>query len=178
MMRIVILYGLIAGLIVAVPMVALMVATPGDAPHSSALYGYLTMIVALTVVFLGIKQYRDKTFGGVIKFGPALLVGLGISAVASLLYVFAWELSLALTSFDFGEVYTKSLMDAARAKGASEADLQKIMDDGKSFGELYRNPLFRMPMTFVEMFPVGVLISLISAAMLRNSRVLPAKQPS
>jgi hypothetical protein len=40
---------------------------------------------------------------------------------------------------------------------------------------MYSNPLYRLPITFVEMFPVGVLISLISAAVLRNSRVLPAR---
>jgi hypothetical protein len=32
-----------------------------------------------------------------------------------------------------------------------------------------------MAITFIEIFPVGVLISLISAAVLRNSRVLPAR---
>jgi hypothetical protein len=40
---------------------------------------------------------------------------------------------------------------------------------------MYRNPLIRMPMTFLEIFPVGLLISLISAAVLKNPRVLPAK---
>ena len=39
----------------------------------------------------------------------------------------------------------------------------------------YANPLFRLPITFVEMFPIGVLISLVSAAVLRNSRFLPAR---
>src|SRR3546814_12654255 len=35
--------------------------------------------------------------------------------------------------------------------------------------------MFRLPMTFVEIFPVGVLVSLVSAAVLRNPRVLPAR---
>jgi hypothetical protein len=46
-----------------------------------------------------------------------------------------------------------------------------------AFRVQYANPLFRLPMTFAEIFPVGVLVSLISAAILRNPRVLPARWP-
>ena len=112
---------------------------------------------------------------GVIKFGPALLVGLGISGVASLLYAIGWEISIAWTGFDFADVYAKSLLNAAQAKGASEAELQKIAADAQSFAVMYRNPLYRVPISFVEMFPVGVLISLIAAGVLRNSRVLSTR---
>src|SRR5678815_2214243 len=92
MTRIVLLYGAIAGLIVAVPMVALMLLlTEQTAPDNGALYGYLVMMVALTAVFLGIKRYRDYVHGGVVKFVPALLVGLAISAVASVFYTIGWE---------------------------------------------------------------------------------------
>jgi hypothetical protein len=44
-----------------------------------------------------------------------------------------------------------------------------------AFKRQYANPLFRLPMTFAEIFPVGVLVSLVSAAILRNPRVLPAR---
>jgi hypothetical protein len=179
MTRIVFIYGIIAGLLVAIPMVALMVgAKPETFMDGGALYGYLTMIAALTLVFIGIKQYRDRTLGGVIKFGRALLVGLGISAVASFLYAIGWEISLAATGFDFGEVWGKSLADAARAKGASEAEMQKIVADSEEFAIMYRNPLYRFPLTFIEMFPVGLLISLVSAGLLRNSRFLPVRTPN
>jgi hypothetical protein len=176
MLPLIALYGTLAGLIVAVPMVwSMMVLTPDSAPDYGVFWGYLTMIVALTAVFLGIKHYRDKVLGGAIKFGPALLVGLGISAVASIFYVIGWEISLAASGFDFANSYSKSLVEAARARGASPAELQKVMSDAASFVQSYRNPLYRMAVTFLEMFPVGVLISLISAGLLRNSRLLPAR---
>jgi len=179
MTRIVFVYGTIGGLIIATPMIAIMVgAGPATFEAGGYLYGYLSMIVALTMVFVGVKQYRDRTLGGVIKFGRAFLVGLGVSAVASTLYAIGWEISLALTGFDFADSWGTSVLEAARAKGASDAELQKIVADNAAFAEMYRNPLYRFPMTFVEMFPVGVLISLISAAILRNSRVLPARAPT
>jgi hypothetical protein len=176
MIRIVALYGVVAGLIVAVPMVWLMLTTtPGSAPTMSVAYGYLTMVVALTTVFLGIKHYRDKVLGGAIRFGPALLVGLGITTVASIMYVIGWEISLAMSDFDFAESYSQAMIDASRARGASAAELQQAIADAESFVTIYRNPLLRMSITFMEMFPVGALISLISAALLRNSQLLPAR---
>ena len=40
--------------------------------------------------------------------------------------------------------------------------------------EQYANPVFRLPITFLEIFPVGLLITLVSAGLLRNSELLPA----
>ena len=95
MLVLILRYGVIAGLIIAIPMMwRMLAAEPGDVPVVGMLLTYLVMIVALTAVFLGIKAYRDKVLGGVIKFLPALGVGLGISAVASILY------AIALGSFE------------------------------------------------------------------------------
>lgn len=177
MTRIVLIYGAIAGLIVAVPMVVLMlVLAEQTAPDNGAFYGYLTMIVALTAVFVGVKQYRDKVHGGVVGFAPALMVGLGISVVASLIYTVGWEISLAASGFDFGKAYSRTAIEAARAAGAPEAEIQRVAQQAAAFARMYANPLYRLPITFVEIFPIGVVISLISAALLRNSRFLAARR--
>jgi hypothetical protein len=177
--RILALYGIIGGLIVAIPVDWLVLSrTPEWVSGNMMLFTYLAMIVALTAVFLGIKHYRDKTLGGVIGFVPALLVGLGISAVASLIYALCWEASLALTGFDFAGSYAKQMVEAARARGVSPAELQRVMADADAFAKSYGSWLYRIPVTFLEMFPVGVLISLISAGLLRNPRVLPARAPT
>src|SRR5687768_10880023 len=108
MFPIILIYGLIGAVIVGAPMLWGMLAfdvNNGAMPENGAVIGYATMLVALTGVFLGVKHYRDKVRGGVIKFLPALGVGLAISAVASLGWVIAWEISLAVTKFDFATVY-------------------------------------------------------------------------
>ena len=175
MLRIVLIYGVIGGLIVAVPMaVSTLTATEGAIPENSALYGYLSMLLAFTMVFVGIKHYRDKVLGGVIRFLPALGVGLGISAVASLFWVVGWEITLA-TGFDFASAYSESVVAAAEARGAPAAEIERIRADTAEFLSSYENALFRLPITFIEMFPLGALISLISAALLRNSRFLPPR---
>ena len=176
MLTLILRYGAIAGLIIGVPMMWRMLsAKPGEVPVVGMLLTYLVMIVALSAVFIGIKAYRDKVLGGVVRFLPALGVGLGISAVASILYAAAWEISSAYSSFDFVAFYKAYMVEAARTSGGSPAQVNEAIANAEAFEKMYRNPMYRIPMVFVEMFPVGVLISLISAAVLRNPRVLPAR---
>jgi hypothetical protein len=170
-------YGIVAGLIVAVPMLWRMLTADaeGGDPLGGIVIGYLTMLVALTAVFLGVKQYRDKFKGGVIGFLPAFGVGLAISSVACVLYVIGWEISMAFSKMDFIAWYSNHMIESAKAEGATPEQMAKAVADAKAFAEFYAQPLMRIPMTFLEMFPVGLLVSLISAAVLRNSRVLPAR---
>jgi hypothetical protein len=175
MLRQIVVYGIAAGLIVAVPMMGLMMTYAPGGREPSVLFGYLTMLAALTMVFLGIKHHRDKVLGGTIRFTPALLIGLGITAVASMIYVIGWEISLGLSGIDFAHAYAKAMVDAAQARGASPLELQKVSATAASFTKMYMNPLYRMSITFLEIFPLGALISFISAALLRDSRLLPAR---
>jgi len=177
MSRTILFFGLIAGLIVAVPMCLLVAnAEPGSAA-TSHFTGYLIMLLALSLVFVGVKRLRDRELGGTIRFVPALLAGLGISAVAGVIYVIGWEITLAITDFAFVDSYSTAAVEAARAKGASAAEIEALAARMDDFRRQYANPFFRMPVTFVEIFPVGVLVSLISAVLLRNSRFLPARAP-
>lgn len=175
MLRAILIYGLIAGLVVAIPMNVLLVLFPHGEGVSSYLTGYTLMLVALSFIFVGVKRYRDRTLGGVIKFLPAFLIGLGISVVAGIIYVIAWEISLAMTHYTFMNDYAASMIAAERAKGVTGPELEAFIAQMEQMKEQYANPLFRLPMTFIEIFPVGLIISLIAAALLRNSRFLPAR---
>lgn len=176
MRRTIVIYGFAAGIIVAGFMgLGFAFAGDGGVPEYAHLVGYLTMIVALSLIFVGIKNWRDKALGGVIKFLPAFLMGLGISAVAGVIYVIGWEITLAVTNNAFMNHYVETAIEAERAKGVAGAELDAFIAQMRGFQEQYRNPLFRLPITFIEIFPVGVVISLISAALLRNRRFLPAR---
>jgi len=97
----------------------------------------------------------------------------GISAVAGVIYVIAWETSVWIAHLDFAGSYAQATIDAARAKGVSGAALAKVIAEMDAFKVQYANPLFRWPMTFIEIFPVGVLVSLVSAGLLSFRRFLP-----
>jgi hypothetical protein len=170
--------GLIAGLVAAIPQTLMAMAMRGRQPmlDYSTVLGYLTMLIALSVVFVAIKRRRDRDLGGVIRFWPALGLGVGISLVAGIVYVVSWELAQYFFSMDFARNYGWAMIEQQRAKGASPEALEKVIIDMEYFArELYPNPLWRLPMTFAEIFPVGLLVSLVSAGLLRNPRVLPAQ---
>jgi hypothetical protein len=180
MRRTILIFGTIAGLILAIPLLALMIAIGGEPSagffRNGQLFGYTTMLIALSTVFVAIKRQRDVDGGGVIRFWPAFGLGLAISAVAGLIYAVAWEIALAMTGGDFIGAYAEYLVAEERSKGASPTTLARLTADMNAFRESYANPLVRIPLTFVELFPVGLLVSLVSAALLRNPRFLPARQ--
>lgn len=172
-MRYSLVYGGLAGLIIVALSIAAV--TGGLLGHSSSpLFGYLVMLAGLTMIFVGVKRFRDVELGGVIGFGRALLVGLGIGVVAATLYAAAFELYVAVLGFDlaawFGEIRQRELA----AEGASPTAIQAELAALREFGESYRNPLVRIPFHFIEIGPVCIVIALASAAILRNPRVLPA----
>ncbi len=174
MFNIAFLFGTIGGLIVTAGMLLGIVVLP-EHGGASLWFGYLTMLLALSMIFFGVKRYRDTQGGGVIKFLPALMLGLGIAIVAGVIYVLAWEVYEAATNYRFAASYVDAVIASKKAAGVTGPALDAVIAEMQKFKTDYANPLYRMPMTFMEIFPVGVLVSLISAAILRNSRVLPAR---
>lgn len=175
MFRNILKYGLIAGGIVGGIMFTMFTAMGEHNFEYGMLIGYATMLVALTAVFVGIKQYRDQELGGVIRFWPAFGMGVAMSLIAGILYVLSWEASQAVTGGDFITAYSNFMIEQARAKGEIEAAIARMSAEMAQFKIQYANPLFRLPMVFAEIFPVGVLVSLVSAGLLRNPRFLPAR---
>jgi hypothetical protein len=174
-MRYALIYGGISGAIV----IAIIVAGVAlDLPNhvQSEWFGYLVMLVALSLIFVGIKRYRDVECGGVVRFGRAFSVGLGIALVATIIYIVGWELFLATSKQDFMAQYSAGIIDKMREEGAASAAIQAKMNEMREMAAKYKNPLFRIPITFVEIFPVGLLVALVSAALLRNPRLLPASR--
>ena len=177
MWRDIVKYGVIAGLVVGASMYVSFWATGGEMPHGwvGMAVGYATMLVAMSAVFMGIKHQRDVAGGGVIRFWPAFGMGLAISFIAALFYVATWELVQATIVDDFAGSYASAVIEAQKAKGVDAAALAKLSAEMEAFKVQYADPMFRLPMTFAEIFPVGVLVSLVSALVLRNPRVLPAR---
>ena len=161
-------YGVIAGVVASVPMSVIALGMQGDPPSHGMAIGYTIMLVALSTVFVAIKRHRDIELGGVIRFWPAFGMGLGISIVAGILYVATWEAASAFMRADFATSYADAMIAAQKAEGVHGEALARFVAEMERFKVNYANPLFRLPMTFMEIFPVGVLVSLVSAGLLRN----------
>lgn len=184
MLKTSLIYGTVAGALTIGVAILSLGLTGGESTHLASLewLGYLTMILALSAIFVGVKRFRDNEQGGVISFGRAFAVGLGIAATAGVVYVAVWEISLAATDHAFIAEYTASMFAAKESAGASADELAAFAVEMEDMRVWYANPLFRIPMTFAEIFPVGLVISLIAAGVLRTkggaSRKSSARVPA
>ena len=165
-------YGLLAGLI----SIAMILAGMHLAGNHSLWFGYLSMLVGFVFIFVGVKRYRDIERGGVIKFLPAFGLGLAIAVVASLAYATAFEAYLAATHYAFIDDYIASSLRVLKASGVTGAKLAQKTAELETARAQLSNPLVRIPNTFIEIFPVGMIVAPISAALLRNTKFLPARR--
>jgi hypothetical protein len=176
MLAIAVTYGLISGSIIIASIIAgLAFGATGGHLLSSPWLGYLIMLLALLLVFFGVKRYRDRDLGGVIRFGRAFGVGICIVLVASAVYVVVWEAYLALTGYDFMADYARTIIEQRTAAGATPEEIEAETRALEEMAASYANPLFRIPVTFTEIFPVGLIVALVSAALLRNPNFAPAR---
>ncbi len=178
MRRIVITFGLIAGAIVVLLgglNITLLKSGTVDFDNSETV-GYTSMIIALSMVFFGIKSFRDKEQRGAIKFGKGVQVGLLIILIASSLYVAAWEVYYQTNEEirnSFMDRYTEHTLNKMKEKGSSDAEIEETRTTMKGLSESYKNPFFRIALTYAEIVPVGILVTLISAGILRKKEILP-----
>ena len=170
MNKIILVYGSITGaVIIGSMMLGIWAASSGsNSFFASETIGYSIMLIGFSMIFVATKKYRDQELGGVINFKTALKVGLGISLVAGIVYVITWEVNLYLTDYAFIEEYTNSIIDKARESGATQEELSATIQQMEEMKAQYDNPLYRLPITFTEIFPLGLLLSLISAGLFRN----------
>ena len=135
-----------------------------------AIVGYTSMVLAFMLVFFGIRSYRENVGGGTITFGRAFAVGILIAVISSVCYVLAWLILSHYFMPDFVDKYAAQAIEQLRASGANAQAIQAKQQEMQQFKQLYSNPLFKVAMTFIEPFPVGLLITLISAAILRKKK--------
>ncbi len=169
MKKVVLVYGIIAGLIVT-GMMAFSTGyfcAKGDF-EGGMIYGYSSMIIASAMIFVGIKSFRDKHNGGVINFGKAFKTGLFISLIASTIYVIGWLINYYCFMPDFMDKYAAVMVAKAKASGISADELTKQTAYMAKMKEWYKNPLFVILMTYVEILPVVLVVSLISALILKR----------
>jgi hypothetical protein len=170
MLKIVLTFGLIAGAVMSAMFLITIPFQEQIGFENGALVGYTSMVAAFLMVFFGVRAYRDQIGGGAITFGRALGVGLAITLVASLCYVVMWQIAYYNWMPDFLDHYGAYMIEKERAAGATEAELEASRQEMREFKEKYANPLFNAAITILEPLPVGVLISLISAGVLRRGR--------
>lgn len=161
-------YGGLSGLVLA----ASMGLTVPFEHHIKASYGmlvgYTLMLLSFLIVFVGVKHYRDHECGGVIGFGRAFGAGMLMVLVSSLCYVLMWEALTATVEKHFAHDYAAGMIARAQKSGLQGAALDAKIAEANHFEQMYANPLYRMSMTLMEPLPVGLVMALVTAGILRR----------
>jgi len=121
-------------------------------------------------VFVGIRSYRENLGGGSITFGRAFKVGILITLMASAFYVVTWQIIYYGFIPDFEKKYSEVVVKKLKDKGATPAQVAVKEREMADFSRLYKNPLVNIGFTFLEVFPVGLVVTLVSAGFLRRKR--------
>jgi hypothetical protein len=176
MKRIVIIFGLISGVISSALMFLTLPLMHTGAVNFSNGYilGYTSIVLSFLLVVFGIRAYRENN-GGTITFGRAFSVGILITLISCVFYVASWEVIYFKIMPDFADKYAAHAIGEMREKGATDAAIAAKKVEMEKMKTMLNNPLLNAAMTFIEPFPVGLLITLISAAVLR--RRTPAIPP-
>ncbi|HYS54681.1 MAG TPA: DUF4199 domain-containing protein [Thermoanaerobaculia bacterium] len=169
MKRIVLIFGLISGGIASAMMfLTLPLIDRGVIKFENGeLIGYTAIFLSFLLVFFGIRSYRE-TSGGTITFGRALAVGLLITLISCVFYVASWEVIYFKFMPDFADKFSSAAIASLRAKGASDAAIIKKKKEMTELKAMYDNPLTNAAVTFLEPFPVGLVVTLVSAGILRR----------
>ena len=168
MKKIVLTFGLIGGVMIS----ALMLATVPFAKQigfDKAQYvGYTIMVLSFLMVFFGIRSYRENVGNGYITFGRAFAVGALITLITSVFYVLAWEVVYFKLMPNFLNDYASYLVEKMRAAGETQQAIDAKLQEMRDFKQIYDNPLLNPLITLIEPVPVGLLVTFISALLLRR----------
>ncbi|TBX70174.1 DUF4199 domain-containing protein [Flavobacterium silvisoli] len=170
MKKIVLTYGLMAGGIVAAFML-FGVYLFSNNPNFDAgmLLGYAGMIIAFSLCYVGIKNYRDRQNEGIISFGKALSIGLMITFIASTIYVGVWLIEYYCFFPDFMDKYIASALKKLDTTTMTAAEIKAKTAELMQYKELYKSPIMVILLTYAEaLLPVGLLVPIICAWILKR----------
>ncbi len=168
MKKVVLTFGLLSGVVSAAMMSATIPFVEAIGFDRMLVVGYTSIVISFLFVYFGIRSYRDNELGGQISFGTGFRVGILITLISCFFYVSGWLVLYYNVIPDFADKYAAYLVEDQRARGASQAQIATVVEQSKQMKAMLENPLINAAVSFTEPFPVGLLVTLISAAVLKK----------
>ena len=135
------------------------------------------IVLSFLLVFFGIRSYREQS-GGTITFGRAFTVGILITLISCVFYIATWQLIYFKLQPDFMDKWEAYTVEKIRAEGGTPEKTAAARRQRQSFKRAYDNPLTNGAYTFIEPFPVGLVVTVVSAAVLRRMTAAPGSPTS
>jgi hypothetical protein len=165
MRKTVLTYGLISGAIGAALLLAHVPFMDGSS--RALVVGYAAIVLSMILIVFGVRSYRESAGNGRISFGRAFAVGILIALLSAACYVAAWEVVYFKNPSIADHIFDQQV-EELKAAGAPQEKIDEAAREVELFKKLYSNPFVNAAFTFLEPFPVGLLMALISAVILRR----------
>ncbi len=172
MKKTVLTFGLISGLLISILMGGSMFLTSRIGSGHSLLLGYTNMVASFLLVYFGIRSYRDNVLSGQISFARAFACGILITLITCICYVAMWEVLYFKFTPHLMDSYFAAQIHKVQASGLDRATTAAQVAAIQHSQQLYQNPFVNMAYTLMEPLPVGVIITFVSAAILRRKAPL------
>jgi hypothetical protein len=69
----------------------------------------------------------------------------------------------------FADKYAAHMVERAKASGEDRPKIDETARKAKQFKQMYDSPAIHVALTFMEVFPIGLVVTLLSAAILRKN---------
>lgn len=130
--------------------------------------GYTGIVLSLSFVFFGIRHYQDHINNGTLTFGQGLKTGLLIVLIPALAFGLFDVLYVSFADPEFLDKYTAYQLEKLKASlpaASYEVEAAKLKEEMKMFS----NPAIQFVAMFLTVFMIGVIITVISALVLRRN---------
>lgn len=168
MKKTVLTFGLISGVMSAVTMLATIPVADRIGFEKGEILGYTIIVLSALMVFFGVRSYRENAGGGRLTFARGFAVGILITLISNACYVATWEIVYYKLMPGFAEKYAAHMVERAKASGASPQKVDETQRKAAQFKQMYDNPAMNVAITFMEVFPTGLVVTLLSAGILRK----------
>lgn len=163
MNKIILKYGILGGIAASIIMSSMTVYMKLNPEKTVSMFlGMFTMILAYTFIVLGVLNLRKEN-NDTITLGQAFLSGLGIVFITSTIYVLVW----LIIYYNFFPNFMEHYCDLALKQTLPE-ELVAKKAEMEQYKEMYKSPIGVILLTYMEIFPFGIVVALINAAILKK----------
>src|SRR5688572_16045909 len=164
-------YGIYAALtIIILSAIHVFLIMPYASYGESEIAGYLTMLISMVFVFLGIKHYRDQVNNGSLTFGQGLKTGVLIVLIPAVFFGLFDILYTEVINPSWKDDYYNHYIEQVKTSTAPEkldAELKKL----EAQKGMFSSPVMQFLLMAGTVFVIGFIVAIISALTLRRTKI-------
>lgn len=165
------MYGAIT--ILALSAIHFFLIMPNVSLDKAEIAGYLTMILSMIFVFMGIRYYRDHVNKGSLSFGQGMKLGVLIVLIPAVFFGIFDILYTEVINPSWLDTYYADYAEKIKASSLPGKVEEKLKDLQKQ-KDIFSNPILQFLLMTATVFIIGLIATIISSLALRRTKVATA----